>query len=219
MRIHKKENLTPIQSLHQYWLRFTNLLCQYLHRLQEHKISLCSTSFEFSHMSSLNSTPRKKNLKTSWDNILVSKSWDKKGAVIWNPATSYDEMTSFCNSSVWCPNWQYFLAQMPYVLAPMLYFKFKKFKICWFRKTNSKKCQWKKLFSIQTLADHYFVGRNFVRWNCKNGYHILKATKTDFVIRKGNKHNTKRADQAVVQSPIHVPLHHWACWQVGRRSF
>jgi len=36
------------------------------------------------------------------------------GAVIWNPVTSYDEMMSFRNSSVWCPNGQYFLAHMPY---------------------------------------------------------------------------------------------------------
>jgi hypothetical protein len=47
-----------------------------------------------------------------------------KGAVIWNPATSYDEMTSFRNSSVLCSNGQYFLAHMSYFLAHMSYFKF-----------------------------------------------------------------------------------------------
>ncbi len=48
----------------------------------------------------------------------------RKGAVIWSPGTSYDEMTSFRISSVWCPNGPYFLAHMQYFPAHMPYFKF-----------------------------------------------------------------------------------------------
>jgi len=99
----------------------------------------------------------------------------------------------------------------------------KNLKICWFRKTKSKKSadfvRWNqknvsekndfpyKSYLIMTTAEETLC---LVRRNSKNGCHIQKASKTDFIRQHNHNHKTKSGNWTVNENWTYVSLYHLA---------